>query len=258
MNTDTALRSWPRNAYREGCGTPFLFYVVFGALPREGSLPAGQYRSAGLPEGLGVDILYDGIAPEMRESFLEGPAWDAIRAEDPVLARLTQSAPDCMMIHGHPRDASTLDYLRDVVGFITWLTDKGAVSIYDAQVRRWWSPADWRYELFDPGEPMAHRHVVVLLSSDAAPGSMWLHTRGLKKLGRPELSLHGVTERTRAEALALFERYIDFAAAGAALADGQEIRLPGLPAGMTAHLRGRLDDPAFDNVHLEIEWPEGG
>jgi len=42
---------------------------------------------------------------------------------------------------------------------------------------------------------------------------------------------------------------------GGIIAEGQEIRIAGLPPGMTCHLRGTVDDPDFDNVHIEIEAP---
>jgi len=143
-------------------------------------------------------------------------------------------------------------YLRDAVGFLTYLTDNGAVAILDPQMLRLWSPADWRKELFDPDGPVPHRHVVILTSDEDQPGLLWFHTRGMRKFGRPDLSLHGVAESQRAAVLDLFNRLIELQAMGGIVAEGQDIRLAALPSGMTCHLRGAVDDPDFNNVHIEI------
>jgi len=38
---------------------------------------------------------------------------------------------------------------------------------------------------------------------------------------------------------------------------GQEIRMAALPAGLSCQPAGSLDDPDFNNVHVEVRWPEG-
>jgi hypothetical protein len=40
-------------------------------------------------------------------------------------------------------------------------------------------------------------------------------------------------------------------------ADGETIQMKSLPAGGVVRHRGDLDDPDFNNVHVEIEWPPG-
>jgi hypothetical protein len=75
----------------------------------------------------------------------------------------------------------------------------------------------------------------------------------MRKFGRPDLSLHGVAESQRAAVIDLFNRFIDLQGLGGIVAEGQEVRLAGLPLGMTCHLRGSVDDPDFDNVHIEFE-----
>ena len=41
---------------------------------------------------------------------------------------------------------------------------------------------------------------------------------------------------------------------GAIIEEGQKIRMNSLPEGITCHYEGDLDDPDFNNVHIEIRW----
>ncbi len=161
--------------------------------------------------------------------------------------------------HPGPRDARTLDYLRDVVGFLTYLADNGAVAVLDPQTFTLWSPERWRSELFAPDGPVPHRHVVILTSEDQRPDRLWFHTRGMRKFGRPDLSLRGVAESQKAPPSSTCStdssgsRPLD-----GMVPEGEKIRMAGLPPGLTCHHRGDLDDPDFNNVHLEIEGLAGG
>lgn len=87
------------------------------------------------------------------------------------------------------------------------------------------------------------------------PGVPPHHTRGMRKFGRPDLSAHGVSSRHREAIIELFDRFIEFQAFGGIITEGMEIRMGGLPSGMTCRHGGDLDDPDFNNVHVEITPP---
>ena len=74
---------------------------------------------------------------------------------------------------------------------ITHFLDHGGVAVYDPQMFEWWSPKKWRERIFSPAGPVPRHHTVILVSEDA-PGTEWIHTRGLRKFGRPDLSVHRV------------------------------------------------------------------
>lgn len=54
----------------------------------------------------------------------------------------------------------------------------------------------------------------------------------------------------------MFNRFIEFQAFGGVIEEGIEIRMEGLPSGMTCHHAGDLEDPDFNNVHVEIKQAE--
>jgi hypothetical protein len=55
--------------------------------------------------------------------------------------------------------------------------------------------------------------------------------------------------------IAMCDRFIEYQAQGAIVPDGQPIAMPGLPAGLTCRHAGGVDDPDFNNAHLDIRWP---
>jgi hypothetical protein len=92
----------------------------------------------------------------------------------------------------------------------------------------------------------------VILVSEEPNGTEWVHTRGLRKFGRPDLSVHGVSLLNKPGVIDLCNRFIELQAFGGAILEGQEIRMQSLPPGMRCHRRGDVDDPDFNNVHVEI------
>jgi hypothetical protein len=86
-------------------------------------------------------------------------------------------------------------------------------------------------------------------------GTEWIFTRGMRKFGRPDISVHGVAERYREAVIKMCNRFIEFLAYGGDIPDGREIRINGLPEGMVCRRRGDFEDPDFNNIHAEIVWP---
>jgi hypothetical protein len=102
--------------------------------------------------------------------------------------------------------------------------------------------------------------VIILTSDEDESGNgsnplTWFHTRGLRKFGRPDLSVHDVPARHHGAVIELIQRFIEVQAFGGTIAEGQEITMRSLPPGMTCHHGGDLDDPDFNNVHVEITPP---
>lgn len=150
--------------------------------------------------------------------------------------------------------ASGIKTMQQRVQF-TYLLDRGGVAVYDPQILKWWSPNEWRQRVFEPASPVPRHHAVILYSEDG-DGSEWFHTRGMKKFGRPDLSMHGVCREDRTAVIDLFERFIEMQAFGALIPEGQEIRMRTLPPGLQCFHQGSLDDLDFNNVHIEIRKPE--
>jgi hypothetical protein len=247
------LPDWPRPRWTPGGKDPFLFYVVYGAVDTARAFSPDLQRSAGIPPGLDAMAYGPTAHPDVVASFREGYAWDQLRADSPSLAAGVAAEDRCVILKGEIADPPTLNYLRDAIGFLDYCLDGGGIAIYDPQMLKWWEPSAWRSEIWEPGETALHAHVVILASEDAS-GTEWIHTRGLRKFGRPDLSIHQVTPAHRGAIIDLCNRFIALQVAGEIVNDGQEVRLHSLPAPMRCLRRGNADDPDFNNEHIEIVW----
>jgi len=257
MSTGSSLPSWPREYYEGGEQNAFLFYVVYGSNVEDLQLSRSKYRCDGIPDGIDVMAYGPMQHPDVVASFREGYLWDELQTRRPALASAVAEQSGCIVIRGSVPSGPSLNYFRDRIGLLTAQLDCGGVAIYDPQSFVWWSPDNWKARVFDPASPQAGEHVSILVS-DEDGGRQWFHTRGLRKFGRPDISLRGVPAGYRAAAEDLFNRFIHFQAHGGVIKDGQQIRMQALPESMVCVHGGHEDDPEFNNTHIEILWPSIG
>ena len=244
--------SWSRPYYRSGGGDAFLFYVVYGPIPNYSSVSRSKYRFDGLPDGLEISSYGPTSEPEVVGEFRSGYLWDEFRRADATLAGEVENQSECLVIRGSVSDPPDLNYLRNVIGFITWCLGSGGIAVFDPQMFKWWTPSEWMEWIFEPAAAVP-RHHIMILTSDDENGTEWFHTRGMRKFGRPDLSVHRVSVGLSDAVIDLLNRFIEFQAFGGVIDDGQEIKMRSLPPGMICKHAGSLDDPDFNNVHVEIE-----
>lgn len=252
----TELQSWPRPHFTPGGGDALLFYAVFGAFDLKKPLSRSKYRTSGMPDWLELVHLDREKQPEAIAGYQSGKVWELLARDAPVVAAGAEAAPQCVALRAEVRDPPTLDYFRDTVGIVAWLLDAGGLSVYDPQMLWLWSADEWREEAFELNEPHPDRHTVILASPEG-DGTTWYHTRGMRKYGRPDLSVRRVGGRYADGVAEVLERFVEFQALGGVIPDGEEVRLKPLPPGGVCRHRGNLDDPDFNNVHVSIEWPAG-
>lgn len=253
MKMSVEPESWHRRNFVDGGGEPFLFYVVYGKINHSAPLSRSRYRSQGLPTGLSMMAYGPEKHREVPGSFREGFLWDELKKSNPDLAEEIRQCDRCIVVRGTPEDSTSLNFLRDTVGLIMYLLDNGGCGVYDPQMLRWWSCAEWQQKLFTPAQPMVQNHSVILVSEEDDPALKWYHTRGMRKFGRPDISVHNVPAELADGVVDLVNRLIEHLASGHVIADGQQIRMPSLPLGTIARNGGDLDDPDFNNVHIDIQ-----
>lgn len=250
------LETWVRKHYVAGGGDPLLFYVVYGVIDASAALSRSRYRSNGVPDGIEVMSYGPSSHPFVPGSFRAGYLWDEFVANDPELAATVGRCEHCIILRGTPSDSTTLDYLRDTVGLITYMIDHGGCAVYDPIMFRWWHPSEWKRQLFEPDAAVPCHHTVILVSEEKDPSSKWFHTRGMRKFGRPDISVRNVSTEFEDGVIDLCNRLIEHQAFGQVVEDGQQIRMTSLPSGGVIRHGGDLDDPDFNNVHLDVSWPK--
>lgn len=250
MSSTSELATWPRPHYQPGGARPFLFYKLHGDFTDVPPVSRGAYRTRGLPDGLETFRVGRADDPELTALGVDDALGEAV---EPSLRAAIRAAPHVMLVRGEPAADATLDYLRDTIGVLTALLDAGAVAMFDPQRFGWWTPAAWRQHVFAPARPQPWMHVAILSTPEpAAPDRVWIHTRGMRTFGRPDLSIHGVAAAEVPVIEELCHRFIGMAAAGVVVPEGQQVRIGALPGDWRCFHGGDVDDPEFNNVHLEI------
>lgn len=251
MSTDAT--DWTRPLHdpaRPGPSGALVFFEVHGAFPASPP-PAStsRYRlDPAIADRVEVVSLSRGL-----EARRAGVAWQWFAGDHPALAAKVAAAPEAMIVRAELPEPGSLAYLRHAIGLVELLLEHGGLAVHDVQTLRWYPADEWKAELFTEAF-RPHAHVVILTSLDGERA--WLHTRGLRKFGRPDLSVVRVPDAYRDAALALVNRFIVMQTQGGVIPDGEPVRMAGLPDGLVCRHRGTLDDPDFNNVHVEIAWPD--
>jgi hypothetical protein len=250
-----AIEDWGRGHFQEGGGDAYVAFWVFGDLTRELAVSGEKHRVTGMPEGVAINRLARGTADgdSAFATFTDpNDVLGRILDEDPELARAVRSATAVMRVAGNVGDADDLLYLRSTIGILQAMIEAGGVGVVDTAMH-WWSAERWTNEIFAPDAPAFLSHVSILGSEDEQnPGKLWLHTRGLRLFGRPDLSVRAVTEDTQEPAADLIVRLLNMQAMGGVVPDGQPVKMKGIPAGWVCKHAGDVEDPDFNNVHLAI------
>lgn len=209
-----------------------------------------EYWSNGLPEGLELEQYDITSESEVMNSFCEGYLWKQLCKVNNDLAKNISSAQECFILHGDIEDQSDLNYFRDVIGLLTYFANHGGVSIYDPQMFTWWDIKIWKEKVFIDHEAYPRHHTIILSSLEN--DGLWLHTRGMRKFGRPDLNITGVKNEYQEVTIEMLNRFIEFQAFGGIIEEGMEVNIKDFPSGYTCHHGGDFDDPDFNNVHVEI------
>jgi hypothetical protein len=256
---------WSRPLFTPGGGDAFVYFVVFGADGDLLEISTDEHRVDEVPDGVDAHEL----GPDWVQSFFDEPMGGQLRARDPDTAAESERAESCIVVTGTVADPPTLDYLRNVIGIATAALDTGGIGVLSLQTLDLFDPDRWRTEVFDGGAALAHRLVALLVSAeddrdeddgdqpgDAAdgrePSTLWVHTRGLRVFGRPDLSIRGVAPLDLELVNQLVNALVAQLARGLVIDDGMTMDIGGDVGALRFDRRGHVDDPDFNNEHLEI------
>jgi len=244
------LPNWERPHYQPSTDHALVYWAIHGKFTNEVEISRSKYRTAGPPEG--VTCRKVGRQENKPLPFTDDVFGKGITNQ--ALFEQIKTAPECMVIQGEFADSTNLNYLRDCIGVVTFFLDHGGWAVCDPQQIELYDAGQWRSTVFEPGETNVQTQVKILLSNE--PDGRWFHTRGLRKFARPDISVVGTPPDQRGGAIDLCNRLIRMQILGGQIAEGQEIRMASLPPGLICHHAGNLDDPDFNNVHVEIRWPK--
>jgi hypothetical protein len=256
MTEASQTSAWPRPYWQPSAEEVLLQFYVFGKFEQELVIPAMRYDSPGLPAGVDIQR-FQNLALRQWEGYpLKGALGDILREDSAETFEQARTASDVLVVRGKISDRNTLDYLRDTLGVLAALLDIGGSSILDPQILSLFSAADWRRRYLVQGGAPPRNHLLVLRNAEEAAGRAWIHTRGMRKFGRPDISLRNVPEREIDRAGALCEHLIDLQSLGTHFVAGQQLEVDGLSEDLVAQPGGSLDDPQFNNTYVAFHWPK--
>ncbi|GAB3779689.1 hypothetical protein [Dyella agri] len=247
---------WLRPYWQPGADEDALLqFYVFGKFERELVIPAMRYGSPGLPEGVSLQRFQNLELRKWEGYPLAGTLGEILRDEVPETFEQARIAPDVLVIRGQLPDGASLDYLRDTLGVLAALLDIGGRAILDPQILSLFDVEAWRerYLVKDGAPP--RNHVLILRSDEADGGRSHVHTRGMRKFGRPDLSFRQVPPQELDRVGALCEKLVEMQALGVRFVAGQALEVEGMEQVLIAQPGGRFDDPEFNNRHVAFRWP---
>ncbi|GAA0712609.1 hypothetical protein [Dokdonella soli] len=249
--------NWPRPQWRNSGDEAFLLWFVFGDFEPDFKIDAEHYRTRGTPPGIEVVRYVNRELAKWNGYPLAGMLGGMLYEENARLFERAKQAGECVMLRGAIADPSDLDSLRDLVGTITALTDLGGVAVIDPQTLTMFDANEWRQRFFANDALAPRDHVLILCDEDDRhAGRQHVHTRGLRKFARPDISIRNVPPDAANAAGDLAGRFVDFQARGGLIEDGHAVTIDGAPSGMKAQVAGAFDDPEFNNRHLALRWPD--
>ena len=246
---------WTRPHWTRDEAKAMLLYFVFGEFAAEPQLDLSAHGSQGLPADVEMRRIPKAALAHWEGHPLRGALGEILREGNPAAFEAARKAPECLMLRGELADADSLAYLRDTLGVVTALLDVGGAAVIDPQILEMFTADEWRARYAGDVIDAARNHVLVLCQDDLG-GSAWIKTRGLRKFARPDVSIRRVPQSEVQRAGAIAVRLVELQARGMRFGDGSTVDVDGLPGGLKITRGGSLDDPEFNNTHIELTWPE--
>ncbi|MFR3783098.1 MAG: hypothetical protein ACLTXR_04690 [Clostridia bacterium] len=115
-----------------------------------------------------------------------------LKEEQPELYEKIQKENIWAVINGEIMQDDNLKYLRNTIGIVQAFLDTGAIAVLDMQTFSLYSAEEFTEKIFSKDLDV-YSHVKNLISK-MEDKNIWLHTRGLHKFGRPDVSIENIDE----------------------------------------------------------------
>lgn len=254
MSQKITIPAWQRPHWQSSDEEILLQFYVFGKFEQV-RVPSADYGSSGLPAGI-ESISHQHSALRQWDGYpLKGSAGRMFKQTSPTAYQLAFDSPEVIVVRGSLADSQATGYLRDTLAVLAGLLDIGGVAILDPQTLSLLSAAEWREKyLIADGAPIRN-HLLIMCDEEAEGGRLWVHTRGMRKFGRPDISIRHVPESAINRAGLLCEKMVELQALGAHFTDGQMLEIDGAAGEVALTIGGGLQDPQFNNSFVELSWP---
>lgn len=246
---------YQRPYYQDTGRRPYLFYAVMGARTEELHVSRSRHHVEEMPAGLNLSGLQRPGQSAYMDELLGGVLGNILERRDRALYEKARAAQSCLVLYGEARKDDTLEYLRDAIGFVQAAVETGAVAVLDLQTLELYSAEEWKQKVFSwKFHPYCHVNAMISPEED---GNLWLHTRGMRKFGRPDIGMAGVPRGELDRAKAAVDQMLFYAAQGAQFNRPARLHLAtGGTCIVYPELTGDLEDPDYNNEHYRLLWKD--
>jgi hypothetical protein len=245
---------WKRVYFEKPYNKPFLFYAIFGTDNIDNlTVSKSKHNIDGMPDELEIINYCKSKNDEHKkyvEGFFDGNLGNFLKKKDEKLYEKAKACNNITVVKGEFDDTNSLNYLKNSIGILQAIIETNVDVILDLQIMEWFEPEEWSKKFFEPKAPISFNHVVILWSEEN--NYVWLHTRGMRKFGRPDLSIRKVTSDKKEVGIELIKRYIQAFAYGLIPDEAKEIWIKGMENGVCGKVLGDYENLDFNNYYFEI------
>lgn len=234
---------------------PLLYYVIFGVTGEDMSVSRERHHVDAIPEGLDCISYNREEHDEYMSSMLDGVLGEMLDEGNHDLYETVKNTDKWVVLRGEMKQDADLNYMRNVIGMIQATLESGALGVLDLQTFSLFSPQEWTDKIFSQEfDPYKH---VVILASVAEDDSLWLHTRGMRKFGRPDISMEHVDQKQIEDAAQVIDQLIYYGVLGAFFSRHTKVHTHnGLSCVVKPQFVDDFDNPDFNNSYFRILWEE--
>ena len=234
---------------------PLLFYVIFGVRDEELKVSREKHNVDGFPEGLNFVFCNTKDNNEYMQSLLGGKLGEILDREKHNLYEKVKNTYKWAIISGEVQQDDNLNYMRNTIGFVQALLERDAIGVLDLQTFSLYSAEEWTDKFFRQ-EFNPYNHVTIL-SSEMEDGSTWLHTRGMRKFGRPDISIEKVEVSETEDAIQVINQMIYYGSLGAFFDKDIKLHTNNEKTYIVnLHFVNDYENPDFNNTYYQIFWPQ--
>lgn len=232
-----------------------MFYVVFGVDSADLQVSRKRHKVDGFPENLELILYEKPKHTEYMELLFGGSMGNVLRDNNPQLYEAFREADRWTVIRGEIKDDANLHYMRNAIGFVQALIEKGALGIFDLFTLRLFSSAEWTGKIFEPEfDPYSH---ITIYTSEMDDGSVWLHTQGMRKFGRPDSSMEGVPYDMVENAVQVINQMIFYGAQGVFFTRDTMLHThTGIDCVIKPQFIDDMENPDFNNSYYRMNWSD--
>jgi hypothetical protein len=246
---------WERFYFEKSYKTPFLFYVLFGTDNISKLVVSkSKHNIDEMPNELEI-INYCKLKNNEHKNYIDGFCNEHLgrflKEKNDFLYGKVNFCNNATVIKGEFGDNNSLNYLKNTVGIIQAIIETNIIAVLDLQIFEWFEPEEWSRKFFEPKSPVPYDHVKILWSNDS--NFIWLHTRGMRKFGRPDISIRKVIPGKKELGVEIINRYIQAFAYGLAPDETKKIGIKGIKEGVYGKVLGDYENLDFNNFYFEID-----